>query len=54
MVIDQHAQGASSWFSVCEGQAGPCGSFGDADVNGDTTVDILDFLDFLDAFGTGC
>jgi len=25
-----------------------------ADFNADTTVDILDFLDFFDAFGTGC
>jgi len=41
-------------FSGCEGEPGPCGSFGDADVNGDTSVDILDFLEFLDAFGTGC
>jgi hypothetical protein len=41
-------------FGTCEGQPGPCGSAGDADVNGDTIVDILDFLDFLDSFGTGC
>lgn len=41
-------------FSNCDGQAAPCGSYGDADVNGDTIIDILDFLDFLDAFGTGC
>lgn len=41
-------------FGACENQAAPCGSFGDADVNGDTSVDVLDFLDYLDAFGNGC
>jgi len=41
-------------FSTCEGQASPCGAFGDPDLNGDTLVDILDFLDFFDAFGNGC
>jgi hypothetical protein len=41
-------------FSTCEGQPAPCGSFGEADINGDTFVDILDFLDFIDSFGTGC
>lgn len=41
-------------FGTCEGQQGPCGNVSDADVNGDTNVDILDFLDFLDSFGTGC
>lgn len=41
-------------FGTCEGQAAPCGSLGNADVNGDTIVDVLDFLDFLDAFGAGC
>lgn len=41
-------------FGSCEGEAGPCGSLGDADVNRDGGVDILDFLDFFDAFGSGC
>lgn len=27
---------------------------GCADLNGDTITDILDFLDFIDAFGQGC
>jgi hypothetical protein len=41
-------------FGTCDGQAAPCGSFGDPDLNGDTQVDVLDFLDFMDYFGTGC
>lgn len=41
-------------FGTCFGEPLPCGSFGDVDVNGDTSVDVLDFLDFLDAFGQGC
>ncbi len=41
-------------FGACENQPTPCGSWGDPDINGDTSVDILDFLDFFDSFGTGC
>lgn len=41
-------------FSECELQPAPCGQFGDADVNGDTFVDILDLLDFIQAFSDGC
>jgi hypothetical protein len=37
-------------YSNCDGQAGPCGNFGNADVNGDGGVDILDFLDFFDVY----
>ena len=31
-----------------------CGSYGQAELSGDTVVDILDFLEFLDAFSSGC
>jgi len=41
-------------FSACEISPAPCGSFGNADINGDTFVDILDFLDFIEAFSQGC
>lgn len=41
-------------FAACDQLPGPCGTYGDADVNGDTIVDILDFLDFFESFGNGC
>lgn len=41
-------------YSECENAAAPCGAFGNADVNGDTVVDILDFLAFLAAAEEGC
>ncbi len=41
-------------FGACDGQASPCGAYGEPDINGDTLIDVLDFLDFLDAFGQGC
>lgn len=41
-------------FANCDGQAVPCGQFGNPDINGDTVVDILDLLEFLNAFSEGC
>lgn len=41
-------------FADCDGQSVPCGQFGNPDINGDTVVDILDLLEFLDAFSEGC
>jgi hypothetical protein len=42
-------------FSVCNGEAGPCGTASvNADFNFDGTVDILDLLDYLLAFDKGC
>lgn len=41
-------------FGTCVGGPGPCGEYGNADVNSDTVVDVLDFLDFMDSFGQGC
>lgn len=41
-------------FGQCDGQPGPCGSFGNTDVNNDGSVDVLDLLEFLDQFSQGC
>ncbi|MBX3361013.1 MAG: hypothetical protein KF705_06155 [Phycisphaeraceae bacterium] len=41
-------------FGQCEGQAMPCGNYGNPDFSGDGFIDIQDFLDFFDAFGQGC
>lgn len=41
-------------FASCENGLAPCGTLGNPDVNGDALVDILDFLNFIDAFGAGC
>lgn len=41
-------------FGECTNLPAPCGTLGNADVNGDTIVDILDLLDFLDAMPLGC
>lgn len=41
-------------FGACELQPAPCGSTGNVDYNEDGFVDILDFLDFIDAFSIGC
>jgi hypothetical protein len=41
-------------FDTCSGQTSPCGQFGDPDLNGDGVIDILDLLDFLQAFDQGC
>ena len=41
-------------FAACEQQPAPCGSAGNADVNADTIIDILDLLDYLDAYATPC
>lgn len=41
-------------FSACDGQVVPCGQFGEPDFNGDGVIDILDLLDFLQAFDQGC
>lgn len=41
-------------FSACDGQPAPCGQFGNPDINGDGVIDILDLLDFLQAFDQGC
>jgi hypothetical protein len=41
-------------FGVCDGEVVPCGTYGNPDINGDTFIDVLDFLDFLEGFSEGC
>lgn len=41
-------------FGSCLNQATPCGQFGNPDINADGTIDVLDLLDYLDAYARGC
>lgn len=41
-------------FSSCQGHPSPCGQFGNPDINADGMIDVLDLLDYLDAYARGC
>lgn len=49
-----NACGSVASIAILIAPGGPDCGVCPSDVNGDTDSDVLDFLDFIDAFGTGC